>query len=62
MIGASVKTQTGRDCNPDDIHATANSEKDTVRDFDDMADAFPQWRQVSLVPQADFITLHQPHI
>lgn len=44
----------------DDI--TANSVKDTVRDFDDMTDAFPQRGQVSLVSQADLITLHQPHI
>lgn len=39
-----------------------NYVKDTVRDFDDVANAFPEWSQVTLVSQADFITLHQPHI
>lgn len=36
--------------------------KDTVGDFDDMANAFPQWSKVPLVAQTDLITLHQPHI
>lgn len=41
---------------------TANTVKDTVGDFDDMANAFPQRSQVSFVSQADLVTLHQPHI
>lgn len=36
--------------------------KDTVGDFDDMANAFPQWSKVPLVAQTDLITLHEPHI
>lgn len=36
--------------------------KDTIRDFDDMSNAFPWRSQVSFVPQANFISLHQSHI
>lgn len=46
----------------DDRYTTLNKEKDTIRDFDDMANSFPQWCQITLVTQADFITLHQSHI
>jgi len=46
----------------DDTYAAAHSVKDTVGDFDDVSDAFPQRGEVSLVAQADLIPLHQPHI
>ena len=36
--------------------------KDTVRDLDDVADPFPEGRQVPFVPQAYLIPLHEPHV
>lgn len=36
--------------------------KDTVRDLDDMADPFPEGRQVPFVPQAYLVPLHEPHV
>lgn len=36
--------------------------KDTIRDLDDVANPFPQGRQVPFVPQAYLIALHEPHI
>ena len=35
-----------------------NGYKDTIRNFDDMSNAFPWRSQVSFVPQANFISLH----
>lgn len=46
----------------DKKQSAARSEKDTVWNFDDVADAFPQRSKVPLVAQTDLITLHQPHI
>lgn len=36
--------------------------KDTIRDLDDVADPFPEGRQVPFVPQAYLIPLHEPHV
>lgn len=36
--------------------------KDTVWDFDDMSNTLPEWGKVSLVPQANLISLHQAHV
>lgn len=36
--------------------------KDTIRDLDDVADPFPQGRQIPFVPQTYLIPLHEPHI
>lgn len=43
-------------------YVSYHSQKDTIRDFDYMPNAFPGRCQVSFVPQANLISLHQSHI